>query len=316
MNDHDHQSQSTVALLQRIYGPVHAIVLGPVTSMQQGPLSTIACESVTILDPDSRRVTNWHESNSNNKEVCVLNRGLADKAGTVPYFEANIPYESGTTRPESLKCLWQNVETVEEGQLQVSTIEDIALETGRKFNWVISEAINGVDTLEALGQHAEQIEVVIARTINDSAAAKELPELSKPRLDSLAKSLGMLEVACLPNRHPKTATAIYVRHWKSIHDAHKEGLEAQLSQVDQALDEKSIAEKKLKIAENNLDNLREKHKALSDENLEQSRRLSEIKAHLAAAMTELKKPRRSTTTRTARTKTKSSVSQQSSKASE
>ncbi len=171
------------------------------------------------VDASHERIERIAETIHDKPGWSVTGKLLAARTGKRIFYQASNLNESGLLLPETLKPLWQNLETTDKQTLGATTIKAVIEEKQAenksiKINWVYIDCLPGLAILKGANEYISGFDVVIVRAIIDESILDNHEELNKSSLDSFMTENGFDYLAHEAERHPAIARIIYVRNAK------------------------------------------------------------------------------------------------------
>lgn len=265
-------------LLGKILPPKSVLALGAVMPQRLRHISDLGARSMVLVHPDDVFLQQISES-AQEKDLNLEVRSVVISATgeKVSVFKNSIDRETGLVGAEDLRPLWKNLEQISETRMSSVTLPEFNEELETKPNWLILDRLDGLSIIKDATDLLGNMDVIYMRAKSGEAAGHLS---SSEEAISVLGSNGFVLMARGSERHPDLNTLLFARNCGAalsrLADAETE-LEAYRDGKD------SDAEKRRKIAQNNLTKLEERYSALLAKNKKTEKLVADILERLARA---------------------------------
>lgn len=203
------------------------------------------------------------------------------------YHISSLPPESGLLSPDQLTPFWQNITLERTVETTAQSLDEVLSDRPEPLNWLFIDDLNGKAILEGGSQTVRQAHVIVIRCLLNNQDPAISPASSREDLTAFATQLGFRVVRVLAGRHPALGYLVLIRD--SLMVQPKSGTETDdededESEISKIKAEREQWEQRARLAQNNLKDLQAKHKALSNDYLEQAKLLESVQALLQSAL--------------------------------
>lgn len=262
-------------LLSKILPPKSALALGAVMPQQLQRISELGAASITLVHPDEGFLQQVIDApKTQDLDVQSSQQAISPMGGDVTVFKNSIDRETGLVSAETLKPLWKNLEQTSQTKVSSIALLDFIHAAITSFNWLIVDRLDGLEVLKAAADCLTELHVIYLRTWNETTTSDL--STSEAAIDFLSAN-GFVLMARSPERHPALETLLFARNCA--------GSLQQLAAYEGGED--SEAEKRRKIAQNNLAALEQRYSDLLVKNKKTEKLVAEILARLSRAETAL-----------------------------
>ncbi|NQY38659.1 MAG: hypothetical protein HRT80_01025 [Henriciella sp.] len=272
----------TETLLGKILPPKSVLALGALMPQRLKHISNLGAPSITLVHSDDvflQQISDSEQTDSLDLEV--RSAVISATGDEVSVFKNSIDRESGLIRADDLRPLWKNLEQISETRVPSVTLPEFTKELETKPNWLILDRLDGLPIIKNSTGLLGDVDVIYMRA-NSGDAASELS--SSEEAISVLGSNGFELIARGSERHPDLETLLFARNCGAAL-ARLTDLEAELEAYREGKD--SDAEKRRKIAQNNLSKLEERYSALLAKNKKTEKLVADILERLSRAETAL-----------------------------
>lgn len=265
-------------LLSKILPPESALALGALMPQQLQRIAKLGASSITLSHPDEAFLQQVMDApKAQDLDLRASSHTISASGGDVTVFKNSIDRETGMVRAEALKPLWKNLEQTSETSVSSITLPDFIEAEEVTFNWLIIDRLDGLSVLKSAGKSIANVDVIYLRAWNETATADLT---TSDAAMAFLTANGFVLAARKPERHPALETLLFARNCAASRhrlasvelelEAYKDGKESE-------------AEKRRKIAQNNLAALQQRYSALLAKNKKTEKLVAEMLARLSRA---------------------------------
>lgn len=169
-------------------------------------------QNVTLVEADDRQFQHLQLSLAMRKGWHLHKQVIAPETGSVTFFHASNPSESGLLEPEELRPLWPNLKTRQKSIRQAISLGELLTLNETELNWLLLDCLPAGALLGAAGDAVAGFDVIVTR----ERIAEDGSESSGKRFDensvaSLLSAHGFQMIAEQQTRHPLLVHSLYVR---------------------------------------------------------------------------------------------------------
>ena len=248
-------------LLSNILPPKSVLALGAVMPQRLKHVSSLGAQSIVLAHLDDIFLQQVSEA-AREKELELEVRSVVISAtgDEVSVFKNSIDRETGLLGSEDLRPLWKNLEQISEARVSSVTLSEFHQELETKPNWLILDRLDGLSIIKDATDLLSGVDVIYMRARGGEADGQLS---SSGEAISVLRSNGFVLMARGSERHPDLDTLLFARNCGAALSRLSEA-EMELEAYREGKD--SDAEKRRKIAQNNLTSLEERYSALLAKN--------------------------------------------------
>lgn len=262
-------------LLSKILPPESVLALGAVMPQQIRRIADLGATSITLAHPDEAFLQQVTEApKTQDIDLQASRHTISATGGDVTIFKNSIDRETGMVSADALKPLWKNLEQTSETRVSSIALPDFFEAEEATFNWLIVDRLDGLSILKGAAESLTDLNVIYLRAWNETTAS----DLSTSKAAiAFLEANGFVLMARSPERHPALETLLFARNCA--------GSLKQLAAYEDGED--TEAEKRRKIAQNNLAALEQRYSDLLAKNKKTEKLVAEVLARLSRAETAL-----------------------------
>ena len=238
-------------------------------------ISDLGATSITLAHPDEAFLQQVTEApKTQDIDLQASRHTISATGGDVTIFKNSIDRETGMVSADALKPLWKNLEQTSETRVSSIALPDFFEAEEATFNWLIVDRLDGLSILKGAAESLTDLNVIYLRAWNETTAS----DLSTSKAAiAFLEANGFVLMARRPERHPALETLLFARNCA--------GSLKQLAAYEDGED--TEAEKRRKIAQNNLAALEQRYSDLLAKNKKTEKLVAEVLARLSRAETAL-----------------------------
>jgi len=265
-------------LLGKILPPKSVLALGAVMPQRLQHLSSFGTAPIILIHPDDVLLQQISESAlAKDLDLEVRSVVISATGEQVSVFKNSIDRESGLISAEDLRSLWKNLEQISEARVSSVTLPEFTGELEAKPNWLVLDRLDGLSIIKESADLLSGVDVIYMRAKSGEPAGQLS---SSDEAISILESNGFVLTARGSERHPDLDTLLFARDCGAVISRLTEA-EGELEAYRDGKD--SDAEKRRKIAQNNLTKLEERYSALLSKNKKTEKLVADILERLARA---------------------------------
>ena len=265
-------------LVGKILPPKSVLALGAVMPQRLERLSKLGASSIVLVHPDDVFVRQISDAVQIPGLDLEARSDVISATGTeISVFKNSIGRECGLVGAEGLRHLWKNLEQVSETRASSVTLPAYFEALANKPNWLVLDRLDSLSIVKDAPDVLGGIDVIYIRTKSGEAA--DLMSSSK-EASSVLGSHGFAKIARGSEPHPDLETLLFARNCGAAISRLAEA-ETELEAFREGKD--SDAEKRRKIAQNNLTKLEERYAALLAKNKKTEKLVADILERLSRA---------------------------------
>ena len=167
---------------------------------------------VKLVEADEQTYRRLDAAVTRYPDWSLSRRLVASQQGPTKFHQASHAPESGLLEPESLRCLWPNLESRGSKTMDAVTLATLITELSSEMNWIWVDCLPATPILESAGDCLDEVELVLARVVlSDSDLPGAGADLTS--VQTMLESRGFRWLATEASRHPAIGHALFVRDW-------------------------------------------------------------------------------------------------------
>ncbi len=228
-------------------------------------LYTWKTSNVILFEADETKYRHLSGADHLREDWQTRHQLVAEKSKDTLFYFASNSAENGILKPESLRSLWPNIETLKEKTYSAITLAGLKKELERSFNWLIVDCLPGLPIIKGAGDTLDDLNVVVVRMLLMKEVLPEGPA-HQSELDKFMAAQGFRCLSVESERHPAIGYGLYIRDMEAV--VERFSGQNKLLQMDQARAENLVAERTREL------------KAADKTKVEQARCIDELKSQV------------------------------------
>lgn len=183
---------------------------GPGTSPWLQWLRSRGARRVWLVEGDDAQYQHLMRHVPNSQDWTARRDVVAGSEGSVEFFHANNPAESGLVPAERLRELWAKLLTVRTTSVdQTVTLDTLFADSGGDINWLVLDCLPAANLLSGAEQLLRELDVAVVRVVDEGEIAESGAQ--RKEVHALLENAGFACAHFEAGRHPSLGHAIFVR---------------------------------------------------------------------------------------------------------
>ena len=191
--------------------------------------------NVTLVEADDVQFQHLQHQLSSQDGWQLRKQVIAAETGSVTYYRASNPAESGLIEPAALQTLWPNLKTRQACTRQGISLTDLMAVTEPTANWLLLDCLPAGALLAGAGDALAACDVIVTRALLPEAGADlAAAQADASTITQLLQAQGFCTLAKQTSCHPGVAHTLHVRDRTAQLHAALAAMQEQLAQTTQA----------------------------------------------------------------------------------